>query len=163
MDTVVQRKTEYLSPLASAIMLKLKPFLYFSTLIQRNNMTSPSPSGTSITAQNQNNLLFVENTAPVVLAWVWNDYRSELPQTQSEAEELTKLPTPMAWIWCYYRSELQQTAEEKLLAEQLGRKDNVVVIHRKPAKFHPSQVAASLAAGFIGFTLLGQAVAMSML
>ena len=125
-----------------------------STLIER----WPPPEG-----YNQNNLLFVENTTPVVLAWVWNDYRSELPQTQSEAEELTKLPTPMAWVWCYYRSEFQQTAEEKLLAEQLGRKDNVVVIHRRPAKFHPSQVAASLAAGFIGFTLLGQAVAMSML
>lgn len=144
-------------------MLKLKPFLYFSTLIQRNNMTSPSPSGASISAQNQNILLLEENTIPIKLAWVWNDYRSELPQTQSEVEALTKLPTPMAWVWCYYRSEFQQTAEEKLLADQLGRKDNVVVIHRRPAKFHPSQVAASLAAGFIGFTLLGQAVAMSIL
>lgn len=144
-------------------MLKLKPFLYFSTLIQRNNMTSPSLSGTSTSAQNQNNLLLEENIAPIVLAWVWNDYRSELPQTKSETEELMKLPTPMAWVWCYYRGELQQTEEEKLLADQLGRNDNIVVIFRRPAKFYPSQIAASLAAGFIGFTLLGQAVAMSIL
>lgn len=144
-------------------MLKLNPFIYFSTLIQRNNMTSPSLSETSKLARSNNDLLSEENITPIVLAWVWNDYRSELPQTQSEAEELMKLPTPMAWVWCYYRSEFQQTAEEKLLAVQLGRKDNVVVIFNKPAKFHPSQIAASLAAGFIGVTLLGQAVAMSIL
>jgi hypothetical protein len=97
------------------------------------------------------------------LAWVWSDYRSELPQTKSEAAELIKLPIPMAWVWCYYRSELPQTAEEKLLADQLGRKEDVVVIFRRPAKFYTSQIAASIAAGFIGVTLLGQAVAMSML
>ena len=144
-------------------MLKLNPFLYFSTLIQRNNMTSPSVSETFKLARNKNDLVLEENIAPIVLAWIWNDYRSELPQTKSESEELMKLPTPMAWVWCYYRGELQQTAEEKLLANQLGRNDNIVVIFRRPAKFYPSQIAASLAAGFIGFTLLGQALAMSML
>ena len=144
-------------------MLKLNPFLYFSTLIQRNNMTSPSLSENSKLARSNNNLPSEENITPIVLVWVWNDYRSELPQTKSEAEELMKPPTPMAWVWCYYRGELQQTAEEKSLADQLGLNDNVVVIFRRPAKFYPSQIAASLAAGFIGFTLLGQAVAMSML
>ena len=44
----------------------------------------------------KNDLLSEENIAPIVLAWVWNDYRSKLPQTQSEAEELMKLPTPTA-------------------------------------------------------------------
>jgi hypothetical protein len=144
-------------------MLKLNPFLYFSTLIQRNNMTSPSLSETFKSARNTNDLVLGENIAPIVLAWVWNDYRSELPQTKSEAEELIKPPTPMAWVWCYYRGELQQTAVEKLLADQLGRNHNIVVILRRPAQFYPSQIAASLAAGFIGFTLLGQAVAMSIL
>jgi hypothetical protein len=145
------------------IMLKLKPFLYISTLIQRNNMTSPSLSETSKLSMNHNDLLSEENIEPTIMAWVWTDYRSELPQTNLEAEELDKLPIPMAWVWCYYSGELQQTAEEKLSADQLGRKDNAVVIFNKPAKFHPSQIAASLAAGFIGVTLLGQAVAMSML
>jgi hypothetical protein len=150
-------------------MLILKPFLNFSTLIQRNNMTSPSLSETSTLTQDINSLVKSDTTVseemidPIILAWVWKDYRSELPQTISEAAELIKLPIPMAWLWCHYRGKLPQTAEEKLLSDQLGRKEDIVVIFRRPAKFYTSQIAASIAAGFIGVTLLGQAVAMSML
>lgn len=144
-------------------MLKLKPLLYISTLIQRNNMTSPSLYEKSKLSKSHNDLLLEQNIEPIIMAWVWTDYRSELPQTKLEAEELINLPIPMAWVWCYYRSEIQQTAEEKILLGQLCRKDNVVVIFNRPAKFNPSQIAASIAAGFIGVTLLGQAVAMFIL
>lgn len=148
-------------------MLKLKPFRYFSYLIQRNNMTSPSIAAGPECNQHEGEGLSLEkihlDSVPVISAWVWNEYRSEFPQSEMEAEELMKLPIPMAWLWCHYRGELQQTKEEKILADQLGRRDNVAVLFQRPANLYPTQVAASFAAGFIGATLLGQALAMSML
>ena len=150
----------------SEIMLRLNPFVYFSYIIERNNMTSGLENASFTSIQNSavsSDESEEKNTTSLIRAWVWQEYYSELPQTLAEAVELSNLPIPMAWTWCYYRGELTQTAEEKIQANQLARKENIVLIIRKPAKIYPSQIAASLAAGFMATILVGQAVAMSVL
>ena len=99
---------------------------------------------------------------PKPTAWLWTEYRASLPQSEAERAELNAPPAPMTWVWSQYRRELSQTEEEKLQAEMLARLNDVVIVLRKPAYAFPTQLAASMVAGFTGLVLLFQAVVSGM-
>ena len=54
-----------------------------------------------------------EGGEPLSMAWVWSQFKAELPQSDEEQRALDEQPAPMAWVWSQFKAVLPQHEEER--------------------------------------------------
>jgi hypothetical protein len=53
------------------------------------------------------------------MAWLWTQFKAEVPQSGEERRALDETPTPMAWLWSQFKAELPQSDEERRARDEL--------------------------------------------
>jgi outer membrane protein OmpA-like peptidoglycan-associated protein len=75
---------------------------------------------------------------PAPMAWLWSQFKAELPQSDRERRAWDERPAPMAWLWSQFKAELPQSEGERRARDELLR---AIPGHTQPKSRHSDEAS----------------------